>query len=169
MAADLTIRIGAELTEIKSALASLKKDLGGVGQAAKASSGQQAFQGIDRGARAALGTVGRLVAGFATLAGAIKLIGAADELNTLNARIRLVTNSTEEYNRAQVALFDLAQRTRSSLGSTIELYARIAQSTKDSKVGQETLLSVVQTINQAVQLSGASAQAAEVARCAATN
>lgn len=163
MAADLSFRIGAELTEIKGALAGLRKDFAAVGQAANAAGGQQAFQGVERGARSALGTVGRLVAGFVTLAGAIRLIGAADELNTLNARIRLVTNSTEEYNRAQVALFDLAQRTRSSLGSTIDLYARIAQSTKDAGVGQEVLLSVVETINQAVQLSGASAQAAEAA------
>jgi hypothetical protein len=147
VAADLTFRIGAELTEIKGALAGLKKDIASVGQAANASGGQQAFKGVEGGARAALGGVARLVAGLVTLAGAIKLIGAADELNTLNARIKLVTNSTEEYNRAQVALFDLAQRTRSSLGSTIDLYAKIAQSTKDAKVGQEVLLSVVETIN----------------------
>jgi tape measure domain-containing protein len=163
VAADLTFRIGAELTEIKGALAGLKKDIASVGQAANASGGQQTFKGVEGGARAALGGVARLVAGLVTLAGVIKLIGAADELNTLNARIKLVTNSTEEYNRAQVALFDLAQRTRSSLGSTIDLYAKIAQSTKDANVGQEVLLSVVETINQAVQLSGASAQAAEAA------
>ncbi len=163
MSADLTFRIGAELTEIKGALAGLKKDLAAVNKAAGSAGGAQPLQGVERGARAALGSVARLVAGFATLAGAIRLIGAADELNTLNARIRLVTNSTEDYNRAQVALFDLAQRTRSSLGSTIDLYARIALSTKDAKVGQEVLLSVVETINQAVQLSGASAQAADAA------
>lgn len=163
MASDLEFRIGAELSEIKGALAGLKKDFASVGQAAQQAGNGQAFRGVETGARNALGAVDRLVAGFVTLAGAIKLIGAADELNTLNARIRLVTNSTEEYNRAQVALFDLAQRTRSSLGGTVDLYTRIAQSTKDSKVGQEVLLGVVETINQAVQLSGASAQAAEAA------
>lgn len=163
MAADLEFRIGAELTEIKGALAGLRKDFAAVGQAAQQAGGGQAFQGIERGSRAALGSVGRLVAGFATLAGAIKLIGTADELNTLNARIKLVTNSTEEYNRAQIALFDLAQRTRSSLAGTVDLYARIANSTKDAGVGQEVLLSVVETVNQAVQLSGASAQSAEAA------
>lgn len=163
MSADLTFRIGAELTEIKGALAGLKRDIAGVSQTAKASSGQQAFQGVERGARAAMATVGRLVAGFATLAGAIRLIGAADELNTLNARIKLVTNSTEEYNRAQVALFELAQRTRTSLAETVNLYARIANATKDAGVGQEVLLQVVETVNQAVQLSGASTQAAEAA------
>lgn len=163
MAADLSIRIGAELTEIKGALAALRKDFASVGQAAKQAGGGQALQGIEQGASGAAASVGRLVASFATLAGAIKLIGAADELNTLNARIRLVTNSTEEYNRAQVALFDLAQRTRTALGETINLYARIANATKDAGVGQEVLLQVVETVNQAVQLSGASGQAAEAA------
>lgn len=163
MAADVSIRIGADLAEIKGALASLRKDMGSVGQAAQRAGSQQAFTGIESGARGALASVGRLVAGFATLASAIALIGQADELNTLNARLKLVTGSTEEFARAQVALFDMAQRTRSSLKSTIDLYARIAQSTKDAGVGQETLLSVVETINQAVQLSGASAQAADAA------
>lgn len=163
MAADLEFRIGAELTEIKGALAALRKDFATVGQAAQQAGGNQAFSGLERSARGAIGTVGRLVAGFVTLAGAVRLIGAADELNTLNARIRLVTASTEEYNRAQVALFELAQRTRSSLGETINLYSRIAQATKEAGVGQEVLLQVVETVNQAVQLSGASTQAAEAA------
>jgi tape measure domain-containing protein len=163
VAADLSFRVGAELTEIKGALASLRQDFARVGQAAQQAGGGGALQGVERGAASAAGAVGRLVAGFASLAGAIALIGAADELNTLNARIRLVTGSTEEYNRAQVALFDLAQRTRSSLGETIGLYTRIAQATRDAGVGQEVLLGVVETINQAVQLSGASTQAAEAA------
>jgi tape measure domain-containing protein len=163
VAADLQFRIGAELTEIKGALAALRKDFATVGQAAQQAGTNQAFSGLERSARGAIGTVGRLVAGFVTLAGAVRLIGAADELNTLNARIRLVTASTEDYNRAQVALFDLAQRTRSSLGETINLYSRIAQATKEAGVGQEVLLQVVETVNQAVQLSGSSAQAAEAA------
>lgn len=163
MAADLSFRIGAELTEIKGALASLRQDFARVGQAANQAGGRGAMQGLEQSAGRAARAVGGLVAGFASLAGAIALIGAADELNTLNARIKLVTGSTEEYNRAQVALFDLAQRTRSSLGETIGLYTRIAQATKDAGVGQEVLLGVVETINQAVQLSGASTQAAEAA------
>lgn len=163
MSADLSFRIGAELTEIKGALASLRRDFAAVGQAANQAGGRNALQGLEQSAGRAAGAVSRLVAGFASLAGAIALIGAADELNTLNARIRLVTGSTEEYNRAQVALFDLAQRTRTSLGETVGLYTRIAQATRDAGVGQEVLLGVVETINQAVQLSGASTQAAEAA------
>lgn len=163
MAADLTFRIGAELTEIKGALAALRKDFATVGQAAQQAGGRDAFQGLEGKLTGAAGALGRLVAGFVTLAGVVKLIGAADEINTLNARLKIATSSTEEFQRAQVALFELSQRTRSSLGETVTLYSRIAQATKDAGVGQETLLQVVETINQAVQLSGASTQAAEAA------
>lgn len=163
MANDLEFRIGAELSEIKGALASLQKDFQRTGQAAQQAGGNNAFKGLETSARAALRSVAGLVAGVASIAAAIKLIGAADEINTLNARLKLVTNSTEEYIRAQQALFDLSQRTRSGISETIDLYSKIAGATKEAGVGQETLLQVVETINQAVQLSGASTQAAQAA------
>lgn len=163
MAADLELRIGAELTEIKGALAGLQRDLSSVGKAAQGAGGNNALGGLQKSADGAVASVKRLASAFVTVAGAAKLIAVADEFNTLAARIKLVTNSTEEYNRAQVALFDLAQRTRSGLGETIDIYVKIAQSVKDAKVGQETLLQVVETINQAVQLSGVNAQSAGAA------
>lgn len=163
MAADLEFRIGAELTEIKGALAGLQRDLQGVGNAARAAGGNDAFRGVQQSAQGAIQAVGRLAAAFVSVAGAIKLIQTADQLDTLNARLRLVTQSTEDFQRAQQALFDVSQRTRSDLGETIGLYAQIANATRDAGVGQETLLEVVETINQAVQLSGASTQAVQAA------
>jgi tape measure domain-containing protein len=163
MANDLDFRIGAELTEIKGALAGLQRDLQKVGQTAQQAGGNNAFQGLERSAGGAVAAVGRLVAGFVTLAGVMKGIATADALNTLNARLKIATKSTDEFTRAQVALFDISQRSRSSLAETVDLYSRIALSTKNAKVGQETLLQVVETINQAVQLSGAGTQAAQYA------
>lgn len=158
MANDLEFRIGAELTEIKGALAQLRQEFARTGDA-----GRNVGAGIQSGGAGALRTVGQLVAGVATLATALTLIGRADSLTQLNGRLRLVTQSTEEFERAQEALFQQAQRTRSELGATVTLYTQIANATKDAGVGQEVLLSVVETINQAVQLSGASTQAAEAA------
>lgn len=163
MAADLEFRIGAELTEIKGALAGLQRDLQNVGNAARTAGGNDAFRGVQQSAQGALATIGRLAAGFVTITGLLRGIQAADAINTLNARLQLVTRSTEEFARAQQALFDVSQRTRSDLGETIGLYTQIANATRDANVGQETLLEVVETINQAVQLSGASTQAAQAA------
>lgn len=163
MAADLEIRIGAELTEIKGALASLRRDLTNAGRAADQAGSRQAFRGVQSGAQAALAQVRNLVGAFAALGGAIAIIRQADELTTLSARLRLVTKDAEEFAAVQERVFDLAQRSRAPLSATVDLYARIANSTKDAGVGQETLLQVVETINQSVALSGAGAQAAEAA------
>lgn len=159
MAADLEIRIGAELSEIKGALAGLQKDLQKVGGTQTGNP----LKGVDSGAQQAIAAVGRLTAAFAVLATAFKGIKIADEFDTLNARLKIATSTTDEYVRAQQALFELSQRTRSSLTETIDLYSKIAGSIKDAKVGQETLLQVVETVNQAVQLSGATTQAAQAA------
>lgn len=163
MAADLEFRIGADLAEIRAALGSLRTDLQSIGRTAQSAGGENAFNGLQRSAQSAVGQIKTLVAGFVSLAAAIKLIGIADEFQNLNARLKLATQSVEDFARAQEALFRLSQETSSSLSETIGLYSRIAQATKDAGVGQEVLLGVVRTINQAVQLSGSSAQAAEAA------
>ena len=163
MASDLEFRIGAELTEIKGALAQLRRDFAQVWAAAQDAGGDRSMSKLEGSVSGLIGGVRNLIGVFAALGAAIKVIQQADALETLNARIRLVTSSSEEYAAVQERLFDLANRTRASLPETIDLYTRIAQSTKDAKVGQETLLSVVETINQAVQLSGASAASANAA------
>lgn len=121
------------------------------------------FSGISRGAQAALVQVRNLIGAIAALGGALALVRQADELTTLSARLRLVTKDAEEFAAVQERVFDLAQRSRAPLSATVDLYARVANATKDANVGQETLLQVVETINQAVALSGANAQAAEAA------
>lgn len=163
MAADLSFRIGAELTEIKGALASLRRDFAAVGQAANQAGGRNALQGLEQSAGRAAGAVGRLVAGFASLAGAIALIGAADEFNTLSARLRAATASADEYNRAQEQTFQIAQRNGAALGDVTDLYIRLANATREAGVGQQTLLQVTETITQATQIAGGNAQAAQAA------
>ena len=114
MSTDLSFRIGAELGEIKTALTGLRAEFAAVGKAASGAGSAKAFGGIESGAGSALASLRGLVLGFASVATAIKAIGTADELNTLNARLKLVTKSTDEFAQAQVKLFDLAQRSRSS-------------------------------------------------------
>lgn len=160
MASDLEIRIGADLSEIKGALASLQKEISSVG---KTSQTQNPFQSVESGAKTAIAAVGRLVASIATVATVIKTIQIADQFTTLNARLKLATGSTDEFVRAQQALFEMAQRTRTGLAETIDIYSKISLAVKDAGVGQETLLQVVETINQAVQLSGSSAEATQAA------
>lgn len=164
MAADLEIRIAAEFTEVKAALAALKRDLGGVGQAAqRAGDGSRSLNRIEQSLQGALGAVRNLVGGFAAFATIRSILRLADEVETLNARLRIASRNTDEFVRAQADLFGIAQRTRSSLNDTVDLYTRLAQATRESGVSQEQLLQITETVNQAIQLSGVSAQAAQAA------
>lgn len=87
----------------------------------------------------------------------------ADEYNNLAARIRLVTGEGAAFERAFQGVFDIATRTGASLESTGNLFTRIAQAGKDIGFGNEQALALTETINQAIQLSGASAQSADAA------
>jgi tape measure domain-containing protein len=185
--ADLEFRIGAKVADLRAALAegleavrtwgrTVEGEMQRTAQPrdsrgrflprttqAELEGARAGLQRVGGQAESARASVGRLVAQFVTFAAVVKTIQVADEFDGLNARLRLVTNSAEEYNRAQVALFELAQASRAPLGETVRLYTQIANATKDAGVGQETLLQVTETINQAVQLSGVGAQAANAA------
>jgi tape measure domain-containing protein len=80
---------------------------------------------------------------------------------TLSAnRIGLLTKSFEETRMRQEELLESSQRTRSSFEANVELYGRIALSTRHLNLEQGEQLKIVESLNQAVTLSGATAQEA---------
>lgn len=161
---NLQIRITAELSQIRAAIQGLQGQLetarktgervGSAGAAGVAQLNQR------------LQSTGRLVAGIAASLGAglsiAGLVRASDEAATISARLKLATGNAQQLATAQKAVFDLAQRTRTSLLATVDLYARIERSTRDLKVNQATILQLTETINQAAQISGGG-QGAEAA------
>ena len=159
MASDLEIRIGAELSEIKGALASLQKDLTKVDRQAK-DTGKDALGGLQNGISGAVTAVQGLVAAFAALQVGSKFIELADQAQNFQARLRLVTNSTAEFQQALTGVQKIATATRQPLADVADLYTRLAQNLTDSP---ERLLDLTQTISKAVTLSGSSAQAAQAA------
>ena len=163
MAADLQFRIGAELSGIKTALAGLRAEFAAVGKAASGAGNAKAFGGIESGAAGALRQVKALITGFVTLAGVASLARIADETATLNARLRAVTKSQDEFNRAQVQTFEIAQRNGTAIGTVADLYVRLANATKEAGTSQEVLLELTETITRATQLAGGSVQSAQAA------
>jgi ABC-type multidrug transport system fused ATPase/permease subunit len=138
--------------DARGAVSGLNREMGrtgGIGQV----EGKQAARGfsgvssaVESAKRQLLGLV-TAYAGFSTASGLVRL---ADEASLVNSRLRLVTSSTEEYTSAQRGLFAVAQRTRASLSETVDLYSRIARSTRDLALSQEDALGVTEAINQAV-------------------
>lgn len=87
----------------------------------------------------------------------VKLI---DTYTNLQNRLKLVTKGTAELNTVTGKLFDISNETRSSYEATAEVYARTALATKELGLSQQETLDFTKSLNQAVILSGASAQEA---------
>lgn len=153
---NLQIRITAELTQIRAALQSLQGQLDTARKTGSQVGGATA-QGIGQ-LNQRLASTGRIVAGIAASLGAglsiAGLVRASDEAANISARLKLATKDAQQFALAQRGVFEIAQRTRTSLLASVELYARIERSTRDIGVNQATILQLTETINQAAQISG---------------
>lgn len=105
-----------------------------------------------------------------------EIVQRADTYTTLQSRLKLVTNSEEERVALEKRLYDIAKKTQSSLEETINLYVKLSTSVENSSTsiakfisatpGQkdtrfaEQYLSVVEQINKALKISGATTQEA---------
>jgi tape measure domain-containing protein len=87
----------------------------------------------------------------------------ADAYQNLSSRIRLVTGDGAAFEGAMQGVYEVATRTNSTLEGTGTLFTRIAQAGREIGLGQQQALALTETINQAVQISGASAQASDAA------
>ena len=91
----------------------------------------------------------------------------ADEFRNLEARIKLVTGEGPQFQAAFAGVTQVALRTNSALDETGTLFARIAKAGQEAgqsaQVAQQNALKLTETINQAIQLSGGSADAAKAA------
>lgn len=91
------------------------------------------------------------------------LTSSADAMKNIDAKLRIVTNSTREYAIAQDELKRISLETFSNIDTTSRLYTRMQQSLKDISVTQRDLLTVTQATNQAFMVSGATAHEASAA------
>jgi tape measure domain-containing protein len=87
----------------------------------------------------------------------------ADALTNVENRLRLTTESTANLEAVQTELFDVARRSRTGFQATADVYNRIALSARNLGVGQQQILNVTETLQQAAIISGASAREANAA------
>lgn len=93
---------------------------------------------------------------------AIKDLAAlTDSYKNLEARIKLVTGEGKAFDTAFEGVFAVAKRTSSAVEETGNLFAKLAEAGKALGVSQADALKLTETINQSIQLSGGSAEAAK--------
>lgn len=109
---------------------------------------------------------GRLQAAFAAAGLTVTAQGLAqiaDQYSNILARLKLTEGSTEAARAGLARVLDVAQRTNSSLDATATLYTRIAANGRELGLSNQAVLGLVETINKAIQVSGAGAQESEAA------
>jgi tape measure domain-containing protein len=145
----------------RAALAAAADQQRGAGQS------ETALQGL-RNQLSGLQSLAAVAVGGTVFTGLVRdAAAAADAYNNLSARIRLVTGDGQAFEKAFEGVFDIARRTGTAVEETGQLFTRLAQTGLDAgqSVAQaaENALRLTETINQATQLSGGSAESARAA------
>ena len=122
-------------------------------------------------------TIGKLSSGIdtlksrlLTLAGGItfgyavkEFIQAADAVTLMNARLKLVTGSVEEFNEARAESYRIAQANNVGLEETARLYTRLAEPIKKLGGDAREVAGIVEAFASSLRVGGASAQEASAA------
>lgn len=155
---NLRVRISADLADLKAGLGALRGDLAQV----KKDAGRAApnMSGWSNGLRGIRNQLAGIVSVYAAMRGIKVYTELADQAANLTSRLRLATKNQSEFNKAHEEIFQIAQRTSSSLDSVVDLYAKLSQSSGELGLSQDKLLQMTESITQAFQVSGATSQEA---------
>lgn len=112
----------------------------------------------------ALGSSMQALAGY--MAGVVT-VGAAinkiDAYTNLQNRLKLVTNSQQELNKAMNDTFGIAQTTRQEWETVTQVYQRFSDNAKTLGITMEQTAKLTETVSKAVAVSGATAESANAA------
>ncbi|USZ48138.1 tape measure protein [Halomonas sp. DN3] len=97
------------------------------------------------------------LAGLVGAASAGEVIRYADAWSNTTNQIRQVTSSSDELAKTQRELLQIANDSRSTYESTVDLYTRLEKSTQELGISSERLLGITDSINKSFALSGATA------------
>ncbi|HIQ36206.1 MAG TPA: hypothetical protein EYH52_16555 [Acinetobacter venetianus] len=100
------------------------------------------------------------MAGLVTVGAAISKM---DAYTGLQNRLKLVTNSQDQLNKATEDTFRIAQKTYSAWDSVLQVYQRFSDNAKTLNLTMDDTARLTETVSKAVAISGASAQAADAA------
>ena len=128
------------------------------------SQSKKAFDDLDRKTKK---TTKGLTSGFKAAAGAVaafagalvvrEIFQAVDAFQSLQNRLRIVTDSTEELASVQKELFDIAQNTRTSFEAVVKLYGATAIAAEELGASTEELLRLTEISGKALAIQGSSA------------
>lgn len=108
-------------------------------------------------AATAMGALKKAVIGYLSFSMVRETLAMADTMTSLGSQIRFVTSSLKEASAVQNELFDISNRTLSSLEATTNLYTRTARALKDAGKSQADFLKFTEATNNAMRIGGRNA------------
>lgn len=169
---DAQQRLAAEVERVRASVSQLAPAYQGVASGAEVAGAQiqRSHRAIGEGVDSISTQLSRVQNAFIALQGGGFLGGlikdaaeTADAYNGLAARIKLATGEGQAFQAGMEGVERVAVATRSSLEATGNLFTRLVASGKALGLTQQDALALTQTINQAIQVTGGGAQAAEAA------
>ncbi|EPH9632522.1 phage tail tape measure protein [Escherichia coli] len=125
---------------------------GGRQAAAAARESERALSELTNGFASAGKAAAAASAAFATG----KIVQIADEWNSVNARLKQASQSSDDFTESQRALMDISQRTGTAFSDNASLFARSAASMREYGYSSQQVLDVTEAISTGLKLSGAS-------------
>ena len=118
------------------------------------------IQKVTKEVDALSGSLKRLAGGVVSAATALEIARQADMYRLLQNRLRLVTKGTDELRAVTDELVKVSLRSRTSFRSTLDLYARVARSSRELGISQQKILDITETVSKSIRISGSTAQEA---------
>lgn len=107
------------------------------------------------------GAVGGIGAAYIAVNTIKSIAQTADAYSLMNARLKLATDSQQEFNVAQAELRRIATETQTPVASLVTLYGRISRPLKEAGRSQADILKLTEAVATSFRVSGATATEAE--------
>ena len=124
---------------------------------------ESALGGIQRSVSIAQRSLSGLQQSLVGIAGALaggSLMTFVDDLQNMQNKLRIATNSQEEFNKSLEYVRAIADKTGQSLAATGDLYASVARNAQKLGYDQNQVVTVTNAMATALKASGTSAQGA---------
>lgn len=161
-----TLALGLDPSGVERGADVAKNALNGLGGAAKKAGGDvtTASRALATVKDIALGTLAGFGVGFGIQALSrlpAMFVRIADEVTSMESRLRLATSSVSEFRTAYSAISDIADSVGTSITAVGDLYSKLSMAATDLGASQQELEKFTRATAQALAVSGTSAAAAQ--------
>jgi tape measure domain-containing protein len=147
-----TLRVGIDSSPAEQGAKRAKAALKSVGNEAEKT--EKDFKKMG----STMGAFGKIMGAISIGLVASQFIKMSDAATTIANRLRLVTNNAEELNAVYGQLLKISNETRTSIGDNADIFNRLAIATQSLNLTYREQLDLTRRLNQALVISGASAQ-----------